>query len=79
MHSGANIKINLALFSGITSDSRQIEGKEAFHSQSIANGLSAYLAQNYAVHTVSMIALCKQRETCRLSACDDQMGFAKQK
>src|SRR5467141_3960402 len=51
MHSGANIKINLALLSGNTTDSHQIQGEEVFRSQYIANGLSAYRTQNYAVHT----------------------------
>src|SRR6266571_4142487 len=62
LHPGANIKINLALLCGTTSHSRQNEGKEAFHSQYIANGLSRYSAHNYAVHTGNMIAHCKPRE-----------------
>src|SRR5438445_3008958 len=79
MHSGANIKINLALLSGTTRHSRQIDGEEALCSQSIAKGLSQYSAQNYAVHTGKMIAGCKQRETYHLSACNDPMGFRGQK
>src|SRR3989442_15860358 len=79
MHSGANIKINLALLSATTSHSYQTEGREAFGSQSIANGLSTYSAHNYAVHTGKMSAHCKRRETYRLSACNDPMGFRGQK
>src|SRR5712664_3329876 len=71
LHSGANNKINLALLSGTTSDSNQIEGKVALRSQYIANGLSAYTAHNYAVHTGKMSAGCKRRETYHLSACND--------
>src|SRR3989442_11373084 len=79
MHSGATIKINLALLSGITSDSHQIEGKEVFRLQYIANGLPTYSTQNYDVHTGNMIAHCKRRETCHLSACNDPKGFRGQK
>jgi len=43
--------------------------------QYIANGLSAYSTQIYAVHTGKMIAECTRRETYRLSACNDPMGF----
>jgi hypothetical protein len=43
--------------------------------QYLANGLSTHTAQNYAVHTVKMIAACKRRETYRLSACNELMGF----
>src|SRR5207245_3227366 len=73
LHSGANIKINLALLPHTPSASRQIERKAAFRSQYIANGLSACSAQNYAVHTGNMIAECKRRETYHLSACNDPM------
>jgi len=79
MQSSANIKINLALLSGTTSHSRQIEEKEVFRSQYIANGLSEYTAHNYAMHTGKMIADCKRRETYRLSACNDPRGFRGQK
>src|SRR2546425_12892340 len=75
LQSSAHKKINLALLSGTTSHSRQMEGKEVLRSQYIANGLSASSAHNYAVHTGKMIADCKRRETYRLSACNDPMGF----
>src|SRR5947208_14062262 len=79
MQSSANKKINLALLYGTTSHSRQIHEKEVFRSQYIANGLSEYTAQNYAVHTGKMIAGCTRRETYRLSACSDQRGILGQK
>src|SRR5207244_13533478 len=75
MQSSANKKINLALLYGTTSHSCQIEEKEVFRSQYIANGLSEYTAHNYAVHTGKMIAGCKRRETYRLSACNDPSGI----
>jgi len=79
MQSSANKKINLALLYGTTSHSRQIQEKEVFRSQYIANGLSEYTAQNYAVHTGEVIAVCTRRETYRLSACNDPKGFRGQK
>src|SRR5205823_7963995 len=79
MQSSANIKINLALLYGTTSHSRQVEEKEVFRSQYIANGLSEYTTHNYAVHTGKMIAGCTRRETYRLSACNDPRGFRGQK
>src|SRR2546422_3674595 len=79
LQSCANIKINLALLSGTPSASRQFERKAAFRSHYIADGLSAYSAHNYAVHTGKMSAHCKRRETYHLSACNDPMGFRGQK
>src|SRR5438874_12969833 len=75
MQSSANKKINLTLLYGTTSHSRQIQEKEVFRSQYIANGLSEYTAQNYAEHTGEVITGCTHRETYRLSECNDPQGL----
>jgi hypothetical protein len=55
------IKINLALPANTLSVSCQTEAGEVFCSQYNADGLSARLPQNYAVHTDNMLANCTRR------------------